>query len=308
MSTAPDQCSARAYIDHVSNVYAFLTEQSDLSPRNPKVNATLYGFVRDTMRERNPEEVAAILNTPRIRQIAPGLRRLLARAEYEMEHFCASAIVGDVVRIEECFSSYRNFIYHDNYEALVAAELRAVEGHAEIRKTGTDRKSIAFVGAGPLPISAIMVHQQTGLRVTCIDQDEKACQRGRQLIDYLASNEADHRGLDKAIQFVHDIGKGYDYGAHSIVFIASLVEEKASIIMRIIDTARTATTAIIRSADGLSTLMYRSEDCIASQEKYTAYLIGKTRPTPETINTSLVYCFPPADVVERQLADAVRGA
>jgi hypothetical protein len=295
MLTAADQRSARAYIDHALNVYTFLPEQCDLSPRNPKVNATLYAFVRDTMKERSAKEVAVILNTPRIQQIAPGLRRLLAQAEYEMEYLCASAmVVGREAGVEERFSSYRNFIYRDNYEALIAAERHAMERYAETPRIGMDRKSIAFVGAGPLPMSAIMFHQQTGLRVTCIDKDEKACQCGQRLVNYLTSNRTDHKDLDKAIHFVHESGKEYDYGTHQIVFIASLVEEKESIITRIANTARTTTTAIVRSAHGLSTLLYRPEDCIASRDKYAVYLVGKTPPSPEAINTSLVYRIPPA--------------
>lgn len=294
MLTAAQHRSVQAYIDLVLDVHTFLTEQSDLSPRNQKLNDTLYGFVRDTMKERSPEEVAIILNNRQIQRIAPRLRRRLAHAEYEMEHFCASAMVGGKAGVGRGFSSYRNFIYRSNYDALVAAEFDAIKRHTEAWPIGAGRGSIAFVGAGPLPISAIMFHQRTGLQVTCVDSDKDACQLGRQLILYLAENETGHKDLDKAIHFVNASGEEHDYGMHPIVLIASLVETKAPIIMRVLSTGRAATTTIIRSAEGLSTLLYNSEDCIAGQEKYSAYLAGKTRPSPEAINTSLIYCFPSA--------------
>jgi Nicotianamine synthase protein len=294
MLTAALQRRAQAYIDLVSDVYTFLIEQSDLSPCNQMLNATLYRFVRDTIRMRSPEEVAIILNNQQIRQIAPRLRQLLAHAEYEMEHFCALAMVSGKTDVEEGFSSYRNFIYRDNYDALVAAELDAVERHTHGWPTGAGCGSVAFVGAGPLPISAIMFHQRTGLQVTCIDSDSNACRLGRELVLYLAANETDHKDIDKAIHFVNAFGEEHDYGMHPIVLIASLVEMKTRVIMRIANTAHAATTTIIRSAEGLSTLLYNSEDCIAGQEKYNAYLAGKTRPSPEAINTSLVYRFPSA--------------
>src|SRR5258708_2535161 len=85
---------AASYIAHVVSVHIFLAKQSDLSPRNAELNTVLYNFVRDTMKQRNAEETAAILATPFIQEIAPDLRRLLARAEYEMECFCAAAMVG----------------------------------------------------------------------------------------------------------------------------------------------------------------------------------------------------------------------
>jgi hypothetical protein len=294
MLTTAQHRSVQTYINLVSDVYTFLTEQSDLSPRNEKLNATLYGFVRDTMKKRSPEEVAIILNDRHIQKIAPRLRRQLAHAEYEMEHFCASAMVSGKARVDGGFSSYRNFIYRSNYDALVAAELDAIERHSAARPTGAVRGSIAFVGAGPLPISAIMFHQRTGLPVTCVDSDKDACRLGRQLVLYLAENETSHRDLDKAIHFVNASGEEHDYGMHPIVLIASLVEAKAPIIMRIVSTGHAATTTVIRGAEGLSTLLYNSEDCIADQQKYKTYLAGKTRPSPEAINTSLIYRFPSA--------------
>lgn len=298
MLTAAGQRSVQAYIDLVSSVYAFLTEQSDLSPRNQRLNAILYGFVHDTMKERSPEEVASILDNERIRQIAPRLRRLLARAEYEMEYFCASAMVGGETGLEEGFSSYRNFLYRSNYDALVAAELDAMEWQTQAQPIGSERGSVAFVGAGPLPISAILLHQRTGLRVTCIDSDDSACRLGRQLVLHLSENEADYRNLDRAIHFVNVSGEEHDYAMHPIVLIASLVQTKAPIIAQIVNTAHTATTTIIRGAAGLSTLLYQPEDCVADHVNYNACLVGTTRPSPKAINTSFIYRFPCAGMTE----------
>lgn len=294
MLTAVQELRCQNYIDLVENVYKFLSKQSDLSPRNPSVNASLHGFVRATMKQRDPWEVAAILNTPRIQQIAPGLRRLLGRAEYEMECFCASAMMGNEGGAEGRFSSYGNFIYRGNYEALVAAELHAMKWHVKAPPIKPDRESVAFVGAGPLPISAIMFHRRTGLQVTCIDSDEKACRLGRQLVCYLAATEPGYKDLDKAVHFVHKAGEEHDYVTHPIVFIASLVERKDPIVMRIVKTSHTVSTTIIRSAEGLSTLLYKPEDTVAGQEEYNTYLTSKTKPSPEAINTSLVYRFPPS--------------
>jgi hypothetical protein len=300
MLTAAGQYDVQAYIDLVSDVYTFMTEQSDLSPRNQKLNAILYRFVHDTMKERNAEEVAIILNNERIQQIVPRLRLLLACAEYEMEHFCALAMVGGETGVGEGFSSYGNFIYRSNYNALVAAELDAMEWHTRARPIAVGRGSVAFVGAGPLPISAIMFHQRTGLQVTCIDSDDDACRLGRQLVRYLSENEMGYKDLHGAIHFLNVSGEEHDYAMHPIVLIASLVKTKAPIVRRIINTAHTATTTIIRGAEGLSTLLYQPEDCIAGQEKYNTYLIGKTKPSPEAINTSLIYRLPSAVMAEAE--------
>jgi hypothetical protein len=85
------------------------------------------------------------------------------------------------------------------------------------------------------------------------------------------------------------------------------VESKERIINRIVNTSNAVTTTIIRSAEGLSTLLYSPEDSAGGKEKYNAYLIGKTTPSPEVINTSLAYRFPPANKTEGGVADAVEG-
>ncbi len=288
-----EQIGAGAYIDHVLHTHNFLTKQTDFTPHNAKLNATLHSFVRNTMRHRSHEETHAILGAPVIKQIAPDLRRLLSISEYEMECYCARAMVGKEPGAESRFSSYDNFIYRDNYEALVAAELHAMKWHVKAVPLKPDRESVAFVGAGALPISAIMFHRRTGLQVTCIDSDEQACKLGRQLVLHLAATNPAYAGLDKQIHFIHKAGEDHDYVTHPIVFIASLVEKKDPIVMRIVQTSHTVATTIIRSAEGLSTLLYKPENCVAGQEEYNSYLVGQTKPTPDAINTSLIYRFPP---------------
>jgi hypothetical protein len=281
-----------AWVARYSGWRRFLCRQTDLSPRNKMLNALLWAFVKDTMSPRSEEETAAILADEGLQKIAPTLRRHLGRAEYEMECFCASAMVGDEPEAERRFSSYADFIYRENYEALVASELHAMRWHICQQPLKSDRESVAFVGAGPLPISAIMFHCRTGLPVTCVDSDERACVLGQRLIRHLAATEPGLEGLDRKIHFVHAAGEDHDYVTHPIVFVASLVEQKDAVVMRIVQTTHTVATTVIRSAEGLSTLLYTPEDCVGGQEDYNLYLVGKTTPSPRAINTSLVYRFP----------------
>jgi Nicotianamine synthase protein len=304
MLTPAKQLGVQDYVAHVTSIYAFLAEQSDLSPRNAKVNAALYRFVRDTMKPRTPEEVAAILGTPAIQQVAPSLWRLLSRAECEMEFYCASAMTGGETGAEERFSSYVDFIYRSNYEALVAAELDVMKWHSKPVPINSDSESLAFVGSGPLPISAIMFHLRTGLPVTCVDSDEIACVLGQQLVRYLAANESGCRELDNAIRFCHARGEEHDYATHPVVFIANLVAAKEPVVMRIMETSRIEATAVIRSAEGLSTLLYKPADGLAGEEGYDAYLTGKTIPSPEAINTSLIYRLPCAGGAKLSVTDS----
>jgi len=287
------QANIDTYLTRAANTYAFLERQTDLSPRNGELNKMLHGFVTDTMRPRSKEETIAILNAPTLREIAPGLRRLLGRAEYEMEQYCANAMIGNEPNAQERYASYPHFIYRKNYEALVASELHAMRWWIKQPPLKKDRESVAFVGAGPLPISAIMFHKRTGLPVTCVDSDERAFTLGRDLIFHLSATNPQMKDLHKHVHYVHAAGEDHDYVTHPIVFIASLVAQKAPVVMQIVRSSHTVSTTVIRTAEGLSTLLYQPEGCAPGQEEYNVYLTGKTRPTARAINSSLVYRFPP---------------
>ncbi|MFY9288818.1 MAG: nicotianamine synthase family protein [Alphaproteobacteria bacterium] len=281
------------YVNHAFSVYSFVSQQQDLSPRNPALNGVLSAFVHETMRERAPADVAAILSHPIIQEIAPELRRHLGRAEFEMECYCAAAMAGNIPGAASHYSDYSGFIYRGNYEALVESELRAMKWHIKQPPLKPESESVAFVGAGPLPISAIMFSQRTGLPVTCIDIDPEACRLGANLIRHLAATDPLCRDIDKRIHYVCSSGDAHDYATHPIVFIASLVDQKDKVLQRIVRTSHTVAMTVVRTAEGLSTLLYQPEDCIAGQEEYNMYLTGQSKRTADAINTSLVYKFPP---------------
>jgi hypothetical protein len=84
------------FVNLATRVYAFMRIQTELSPRNNALNSLLTVLFKETLKRRCVQEVNAILNSPQLHAIAPGLRTLLGEAEYEMERYCPAAIVGDV--------------------------------------------------------------------------------------------------------------------------------------------------------------------------------------------------------------------
>jgi hypothetical protein len=285
---------AAPYIDRVLDMHHFLSNESDLSPRNPQLNAVLFDFVHETMRPRHGDEVATILDDPRIRAVAPSLRRLLGQAEYEMERYSAAAMTGAIDKSEanRRYASYAEFIYRGHYEALVDNELQSMRWQANAPSLDSSSESVAFAGAGPLPISAIMLHKRTGWPVTCIDRDAEACRLGRQVIRHLTAHEPGYESLDSNVRYVHAAGADHDYSTHPVVFVASLIEKKDSVVSRILQTSQTAVITIIRSAEGLGSLIYQPEDGVATRAEYNLHLTGKSAASPRTINTSLIYRFP----------------
>lgn len=302
-----EQERVAAYVEQASATHDFLQRQRDLSPTNPQVNRVLSAFVGATMQKRSAKEVRTILNMPRIQEIAPGLRQLAGKAEYEMECFAAAAMAGHKKITPETapYASFDNFIYRQNYESLIDLEITALRRKGRQPPLNRKTQSVAFVGAGPLPMSAILFHQRTGHPVTCIDSDEKACNLGRQLIHHLAATQpARYAGLPGRVNFVHADGAAHDYVTHPVVLVASLVDGKDAVLMQIVNTSRTGGRFLIRTAKGLSTLLYKPHDIIAGLEEYNVYPLHQTKADHLTINTSVSYYFPPGKMWQRNRIDA----
>jgi hypothetical protein len=260
----------------VLEAHETLHGQADLSPRNPKVNAALSALVHGIMEGCPPGEVKDVLDDPAVRAIRGELVAKLAIAEGEMERcwgelFCARAHMP--------VADFRDFIYWDCYRHLVENELRTLP-HRLRPATG---QSIAFVGAGPLPLSAIIMQARTGLRMTCIDVDPRACSLAQALC---------HKAGLADIDVICARGESYDYRNCPVVFIASLVRDKGRVVARARETRLRALVAL-RSAEGLCTLLYDPVD-ENQLEAAGCRLAGRTRYIPQAINTTLFYEVAPA--------------
>jgi hypothetical protein len=157
-----------------------------------------------------------------------------------------------------------------------------------------------------------MLCQKSGYNVTCVDSDEDACRLGTELIRHLARTYPGFEGLDKKVGYIHVAGADHDYVTHPIVFIASLVGDKTPVMMQIVRTTHVAATMVVRTAKGLSGLLYQPETIARGMEEYNLYLSGESKLCPGAINTSLILKYPPGKNFLRNktglpLADASAG-
>jgi Nicotianamine synthase protein len=255
----------------ILQAHAALRREADLSPRNPAINDVLSALVAGILPGCPPEAEREVLDHPGVRAVRGELIARLAVAEGEMERcwaetFCARASLAP--------ADLADFTYWDCYLNLVAAELGALPADLGLGKG----ESIAFVGAGPLPLSAILVHLATDARVTCIDRDPRACR--------LACELCRKAGLT-GIEIACASGAGYDYAPHPVVFIASLVPDKAGVMRCIRERCPQAVVAL-RSAAGLCTLLYEPVD-EAELAAMGCGFLRRTGYNPQVINTTLFY-------------------
>lgn len=269
-----EEGKAKKLIRLTLEAHSVMGAASDLSPRNPAINRSLAALVGAVLDTYSPEEERAVLGDPRIGAARPGLLRKLAQAEGEMEKYWAALFCE---RPEFTPADLRDFMYWDCYERLVGNEIAQMPPGI-----ANGDGSAAFVGAGALPLTAIILHLRTGMKVTCIDSDPQACA--------LASALCRKAGLSGVDVLCAD-GRDHDYGAHSAVFIASLVPEKDAVINRIGQT-RPGAVIGVRSAERLHTLLYdpvdefnlRAAGCVEA---------GRTSHDTKSINTTLFYRLAP---------------
>jgi len=165
----------------ILKTWGILKDADDLSPKNTIINDALKGLVETILAQSAPqnygvddsEDVRLLLSAPEIREIIESMWKKLSCAEAAMEFWWADKFINDVK------SSLDTFWYRDNYRELVRLELKLWK---EKKHPVTKDSHFVFIGSGPLPMTAIDVHEQTGAMVTCVDNDPSAVSKSRLLI------------------------------------------------------------------------------------------------------------------------------
>lgn len=256
----------------VKDAYRTLERESDLSPNNPKINDVLGKLVRTLSDGYTPEEEKAILGNKSIKAIQKPLHALLSKAEGAMEDYWEKKL-SEKPEITE--DDMKGFWYWQNYRDLVCGEATHVP-----QVPYKDNESICFVGAGPLPMTAIFLHQQTGRKVTCVDNDPAACA--------CAADFIKKAGFGDCIDVVCEDGAVHDYNRHPMTIIASLVPHKEAVFRRISETCDHDVCFGVRSAERLHTILYPPVEENRDELRQCEHT-GKTDYNPAVINTTLFY-------------------
>jgi hypothetical protein len=260
-------------IGKIVAVHALLTNESDLSPRNQKISIGLRELVDLLLQSYGSAETAAILNHPEVAALKISLLDRLSEAESALERFWSHRFWN---RKTLHVRDLREFLYWRNYERLLGMELKALAAicHLKAQKHG----EIVFVGGGPLPLSAVVLHMRTGKPILCVDADAEASEYAGKLLTKLSLSQ---------VSAVHADGIDFDYGGASAIFIASLANRKMDVAKRIVETCKEPVVAV-RTVDGVRALLYRPAD-VAALKAAGLSLAGQTKADAETINSTLFF-------------------
>lgn len=294
--------SDQTYIKLARQVHTYLGHQRDLSPDNNGVNYLLSRFVTATL-NGSDLRYQSVLDSPEVQKIRPSLLEMLSGAEYEMEVHWGDHFANKGAMQPEDLDE---FWYRDCYANLIAEEISALK---KVDVEPNHEHSIVFIGSGPLPMTAIDMHLQTGAKIVCVDNDEKAVTVSRQMIDNL--------GLSDVIEVYHSSGEDFDYGGNDIVFVASLISQKEGVVERIRETAPKAIVGV-RSVEGIRAMLYEpvQENAFTSNGlKFAVKTQDEHNGT--TVNTTNIYFadqLPSAkcgmcrnDCLSNRMLDVLRG-
>ena len=143
----------------------------------------------------------------------------------------------------------RIFIDEDSlaYNYLVRYRVLAQDEASFMGLTAEDR--MAFIGAGPFPISAMEFAKISECRVEGIEILGDAAA--------LANNVVSDFGLPGRVSVSQSAGQNHDYSGFSVILVGVLAEPKSEILLRIAETADRKVRVFCRTTHGLRKMIYR---------------------------------------------------
>jgi nicotianamine synthase len=263
----------------ILGLYERLCAQGDLAP-SPVVNALFADLVSACV-STGATDAASVLSDPRITGVRSDLIRLCAEGESLLEDaWSRRALAAADARAETA-----TFPYFGNYEQLARLELHALAGAGHHPQAA---RRVCFIGGGPLPLSAMLLCRHLTAQVTVVDRDIEAVELSRRLVDRLVPAERISVVLADAAS-ASDMARAV--AGCDVVVVAALVgttrAQKRAALRAIGTSVEPGTHVVVRSADGLRSLLYPTVDVCDVRD---AGLVPEilVHPFGEVINSVLV--------------------
>ncbi|TCP55028.1 nicotianamine synthase [Tamaricihabitans halophyticus] len=269
----PESCPSSVLLTELSRLHAQLAA-TDLRP-SPTTDAAFGRLVELCVRagERDAREVLA---DPRSAELVPALRAVSARGETLLEHHWAERVLA----ADDAWTALRQFPYLDNYRELVRMELAA----AEAVGFGMP-KSVVILGAGPLPLTGLVLAHEHGIRVVHVDHNTRACASGAELAATLGLS-------DRVSTVVADASEAAglaELREADLVVLAALVgmdgAAKRPVLAALSRNMRADARLLVRSAHRLRTVLYPA---VAADDLLGFRPLLEMHPWGEVVNSVLL--------------------
>jgi nicotianamine synthase len=173
------------------------------------------------------------------------LQKIRSRNESEVEFFYTKKILMATNKEK----ALEDFLYFQKYVEFGELEYQNLISCAHGEKV----ESVVFIGGGALPLTAILLAKEKGVRVTILEKDEVAATLGREIVNSLSLSSLVTVTLCDALSFT-------EYNEFDAVYVAALVgegdEEKEAIISHVYKHMKEKSLLLLRSSFGSYKLLY----------------------------------------------------
>lgn len=270
LSDSPPAC-------HLLNELRSLNDRLQRSDLRPSAETdAAFGRLVELCTSADERTAAEVLARPDTTELLHSLRRISAEGETRLEQHWA----GELVEAADPWEVLHRFPYLDNYRDLVRVERAA----AAAVGSGEPR-TVAFLGAGPLPLTGLVHAHDHGTRVINVDCDERAC--------ILAAGATQELGLSDRVSTVHAdaaaAAQRDDVATADVVVLAALVGEDSSGKLPVLDVLarclHPGTTLLVRSAHRMRAALY---PVVTADELHGFRPLLEVHPRNDVVNSVLV--------------------
>ncbi|MBZ5521008.1 MAG: GNAT family N-acetyltransferase [Acidobacteriia bacterium] len=145
-------------------------------------------------------------------------------------------------RLSKGEASLSDYPLNSQFAGLIERELALVSGQRPER--------ILFIGNGPLPISAIHLHLQTGVPVDCLLRDPGAVPLARDVIASCATA--------RGVRVLHEEEAQHDVSGYDLVIVGLLTKQKKTILKMLRKNCRPGCRILCRTSHGLWRLVHET--------------------------------------------------
>lgn len=272
-SARPLSANSGSSVEHLRTAIIELHQQledlPDVQPC-PATNALFSALVEVVVSA--PDHIASdVMRDRRVRAVASRVRQLCAEGEVALEHEWTRRITAHPRPNDEL----RRFPYLENYEQLIRMEVGML---ASVLRVGTP--SVAFLGCGPLPLSAIMLARALDARIHIVDRDAQALGAANRLTTAL--------GVDTLLP-CHADACTLTVADHDAVILAAMAglpaDEKSHILHHLSASMAPGAILLARSTRGVRTLLYPP---VAAKDLCGFDVVNVVHPVNDVINSVVV--------------------
>jgi nicotianamine synthase len=247
-------------LSRVLDLYYQILTLPSLVP-SPTVNQTFSELVSLCLQIRIPSKhlIEHLSDLPRAEDRSKfDVRSLIDRAmeaEGCMERHWAKALAADA----NVNNAMRTFWYWDNYTALTRYELDSLAAAGCL-----SMNRVAFIGSGPLPLTAVLVGQETGGEVVLYDRDVQANVLATAWVQKLSTANGTGTAAAAAHYSFRDVDVWAEdcktFAHYDVVWVAAAVgvdgAEKRGIVDHLRKGMRKGTFLAVRSVEMGCSLLY----------------------------------------------------